>query len=168
MEMLLEDYPSLPSASMPQHTPLNRCHIFKINGVKALSYKTSLKKIGDNPVLESQTSAWAQAFFSTFLMGFIGEKLMQFSVKSFNTKRMQPTQWPSVCCGKNGATMAWPLNATIHSLCRGHWACSHLVCPKFHSELGITNIGRHLQEQTKSCCKLCRWAWGAEVRIKFS
>lgn len=168
MEMLLEDYPSLPSASMPQHTPLNRCHIFKINGIKALSYKTSLKKIRDNPVPESQTSAWAQAFFSTFLMGIMGEKWMQFSVKSFNTKRTQPTQWPSVCCGKNGATVAWPPECHHSQLMQRTLSTLSSVCPKSHSELGITNIGSHLQEQTKSCSKLCRWVWGAEVRIKFS
>lgn len=162
MEMLLEDYPSLPSASTPQHTPLNRCLIFKINGIKALSYKTSLKKIRDNPVPESQASAWAQAFFSTFLMGFMGEKLIKFSVKSFITKRMQPTQWPSLCWGKNSANVACPPGCHNSQLMQRTLSMLSSVCPKSHSQLGITNTASLIYKRRQNLVLNCAGGPGVQ------
>lgn len=55
-------------------TLLNKFHIFKLNGIKALSYNTFLKKTKDNPAQETQVSAWAQTFSFTFLLDYVDTK----------------------------------------------------------------------------------------------
>lgn len=169
METLLEDYVSLPSAHVPQHTPLNKFHIFKVNGVKTLNYEAPLRMIRDNPVPESQVSAWAQTFSSTFLLDYMGGKLMQFTVKSLNTERMWPTQWPSLCWGKDGATTA-RLPGCHHSQLTPRTSSMRLsVSTKTSHSWALPTQGVvALWERTKSCPNLCSWAWGAEIRIKFS
>lgn len=93
-----------------------------------------------------------------FLLDYVGETLMHFTVKSFNTERpgMWPTWWPSICWDKN--------YATIQSL-HGYYACSVWPRPKPH--LGTTNMRREMFMRSDKILSK-RWVWGTKIGIKFS
>lgn len=94
---------------------------------------------------------------------------MQFTVKSLNAERMWPTQWPSLCWGKDGATTA-RLPGCHHSqlTLRTLSMRSSVSTKTSHSWALPTQGVVALWERTKSCPNLCSWTWGAEIRIKFS